>query len=117
MNSSIEVTWQTDRIESFVILGTEFDIKEAKQLIIASPRPIIQLNTEDLRFISKWVATFWRIEVKADLTVPIIMASIGAGYLPIDGWHRIHRAFKKNIQTIPAVILTPDETRKIQKLK
>ncbi|HVI41931.1 MAG TPA: hypothetical protein VM577_14870 [Anaerovoracaceae bacterium] len=113
--SSADVQWDLDRIETFKILGTEFDVQAAKKLLSVTSRPVSYINTNSLLFISRWVSTFWRIKVKADLSVPIIMASIGGGYLPIDGWHRIHRAIDKKVESIPCVFLTPDETRKIQK--
>lgn len=116
MNSS-EVNWDVDRPETFVILGAEFDICEAKRIIVAAPRAVGSISVNGFRFCSRWVATFWRLEKDADIEIPIILCTLGAGSLLIDGWHRLHRAEKKGIADLPYVHLNPAETSKIMKVE
>ena len=111
--NSGQIEWQTDRNEEFVILGSRFDVQAAKKLIVAKPREIIPIDINSLAFCARWVATFWRIKVESDLSVPLIMAVLGGGYLLIDGYHRLHRAQDKKVGSLPTVRLTPDETRSI----
>lgn len=115
MNSS-EIKWNTDRIETFKILGAEFDIQKAKRIIVATPRQLGTIATPELKFCSRWVATFWRLEKDADMSIPIIFCSLGAGHLLIDGWHRLHSAEKRGIGILPTIYLNPSETKLIMRL-
>lgn len=113
MNSSF-IKWTLNRVETFVILGVEFDIQKAKSIIVDSPRLVYDIEVEKLRFISRWPHIYKDIKQKADLSIPIIMAKIGRGHLPIDGWHRIHKALSLKEEVLSCVFLTSAETRIIQ---
>lgn len=46
-----------------------------------------------------------------DLTQPILIVTIsGAAMWPIDGWHRIYRALSEGLDSLPALVLTPEAT-------
>ncbi|MGI5281727.1 hypothetical protein ACQEVF_59300 [Nonomuraea polychroma] len=50
-----------------------------------------------------------------DLTKPLIVAPIpDAGNLVIDGWHRIWKARKTGVETLPAHLLAPEEEYRVR---
>lgn len=50
-----------------------------------------------------------------DLTKPLIAAPIeDAGYLVIDGWHRVWKARNLGVETLPVHYLTAEEERLIR---
>lgn len=52
-------------------------------------------------------------EGQIDLTVPILLAETKFGTMVIDGWHRIAKATLLGLETLPGVLLTKAETKKI----
>lgn len=104
--------------EVFEFWEAEFNITRAKMIIQKAPRPIERVSLNPL-------ATLLELMVELDppkkgrvydVTFPIIMATLKrSGHVPIDGWHRIDKALKIGLQTIPAVILTAEETRIVRR--
>jgi hypothetical protein len=95
-----------------------FNISRAKRIIVKAPRPVIRLPLEPF-------ATL--LEILVDLgpsipgrdynvTFPIIVATLKqGGKIPIDGWHRIDKALKLGLASIPTVILTVEETKVVRR--
>ncbi|MFD8529473.1 hypothetical protein ACFV0L_18835 [Streptosporangium canum] len=50
-----------------------------------------------------------------DLTKPLILAPFAdTGNIPIDGWHRIWKAQREGVETLPACALTPEEEYRVR---
>ncbi|WP_433426237.1 hypothetical protein ACQP1V_43070 (plasmid) [Microtetraspora malaysiensis] len=50
-----------------------------------------------------------------DLTKPLILAPFAdCGNLVIDGWHRIWKARRDGVETLPAHLLTPEEEYRVR---
>ncbi|UBU16614.1 hypothetical protein [Nonomuraea gerenzanensis] len=50
-----------------------------------------------------------------DLAQPVLLAPFaGAGHIPIDGWHRIWKARREGVETLPALALTPEEEFRVR---
>lgn len=113
MDSST-ITWDIDRKETFIIFNTEFDVQKAKKLITSKPRLVSNITVDNLKLIAAWPLIWPRVLNSANLQIPIIMITIGRGLFPIDGWHRIHKAIKTGIDSLPYVALSAAETIKVQ---
>lgn len=107
-----------DEEENFEAGLYEFNITEAKKLIRATPRPLTEVE------IGSYVALLELIvslgpPIKGrtyDLAFPLIVGTLGnGGLLLLDGWHRVARANKQGLKTLPAVILTKYETSMIKR--
>jgi len=118
------------RSENFNLLGRDWNVDEAKQILIEHPRPTQYIyNIELATFVS-----FIRIREDAvhkdmqrerdgeeslyDLSVPIIMVTTMFNsaeiLLPIDGWHRIYKAYNIGVEKIPYVILDKKESESVE---
>ena len=111
----------------FEFLSTSFDLYEAKNILRSRPRPSTKIKVRDwihflpfkeergLRFT---VEVDWKKaqSEEVDLTVPVIVARISRDCaLVIDGWHRIAKGHcTSGCLTLPAVVLTVPETRKVR---
>ena len=99
--------------EKFHYYMNSWDIREAKRLLYKNPR---DKNKFDVNSV-KNMATGGSINIdpelamKSDLNVPLIVLSDG---LPIDGWHRIYRAVKEDVDFLPAYVLTDEEEKIIK---
>ena len=116
---SSDFKWDLTREEQAQDLMTRFDIREARRLIAAYPRPVEQLS------VARY-GEFLRSELETvrlrpadqrgdlDLTLPVIFARQADGYrYLIDGRHRVAVLLEANAATIPAVTLTAEETQRI----
>jgi hypothetical protein len=110
---SDEFQWR-DRKEEFRFLAGLFDIAKAKRIIEDKPREIVEINIGES---GKQLLALMKIDMtrfdEIDLTVPIIVASIKEGNLPIDGWHRIAKAVHLGLPFVPGVMLTKEETKQV----
>lgn len=119
------------RSETFRLLGRDWNVDEAKQILIEDPRPTQYIYNDDLgSFITGFIAVRLDCidkdiqrerdgeEPVYDLSVPVIMVTttfddIGM-LLPIDGWHRIYKAYKLNVEKIPYVLLDKKESESVE---
>jgi len=122
--SSETFEWKDNRDEMFTFLTRNFDIDLAKRIIKTNPRNITNVGLSGLK---SWVPRSktsvglikidWdRIDAEEgnyDLSFPVIIASIEGGHFPIDGWHRIAKAIEQGVESLPSVMLTPEETEQI----
>lgn len=105
--------------ETFYYRASSFDVRQAKRIIHENPREKIQYDVNKVSYYLESGAISINEEIveKADMSIPLIIVSSkgpnGVSYFPIDGWHRIARAIKEGVPTLPAYVLTLEETRKI----
>ncbi len=97
-----------------------YDITAAKFILSKKPRPIKPLVLAD--FASKvgrkgapgLIRIDWRKALKTNTdTTPVIVVQVDGELLPIDGWHRIAKALSSGVETLPCVLLTVAETKKV----
>lgn len=105
----------------FVALGALFCINYAEEIITKKPRESVMLDIISLDKYIKWFSVNKEYIERMDISVlnkPIILATIrddsGEYVFPIDGWHRINKAFKLGIKELPAHVLNVRETKKIR---
>lgn len=103
--------------EVFRFFMREWDVEHAKEIIRENPRPLQRYNPEYAKSFMGMIATYPEIMEFADLSHPIIVATLDDGgeisHLPIDGWHRLKKAQKMGVKSLPAYVLTLEETKEI----
>lgn len=125
MNDTTPMTsdyvWNVTDFENFSFMGHRFDVRAAKRIITEAPRQIMNVRPADVGAMLGMIRTVPHLVDSADLTHPIVVATLGpktkdepAAYLPIDGWHRLARAVRDKVESIPAVLLTAAETDRIR---
>jgi hypothetical protein len=116
--------------ETFVFFSTEWDVTAAKKLIHDKPRTISTFRVEEAapllpdmpdesvrRTLRFHVELDWaKVEqgTDIDLSVPVIVATVGKNRFPIDGWHRIARGRYLWARELPCVVLTASETGRVR---
>ena len=103
--------------EVFETDGFAFDVDKSKRFIRRTPRPIVTILVADYSGLFEAIPVNLDHPkgVNYDLALPLIMVTMrNGGRLLIDGWHRLDQAVKKGIETLPAVILTREETKKVK---
>lgn len=108
-----------------------FDVSHALRILAAVPRPVVALAVEP------WAQTYGlddntasllhprdefdrEYAMTTDLTVPVVVASIGVLGEPnparilIDGMHRLYRAHAEGFTFLPALVLSVEETGQIR---
>ena len=106
--------WWKQPEEVFHFLGVRFDVRHAKRTIAGNPRPVVDLTVADLRGLVGLIGGAQREKTTIDLAFPCIVArmpeEIGGGHMLMDGWHRARVAIAQGVETLPAVVLTVEET-------
>ena len=109
--------------EDFHYMNLSWDVREAKRILYKKPRQIINFPIKGVEYFinSGAIATFNKYMDKVDIKIPIIVISVinsdkSIGYFPIDGWHRIRKAIEENIETLPAYVLTVEESKQLKNL-
>lgn len=113
--SMVAFTSWEPRGETFRFLAYSFDVDRAKELLAERPRVSDTLEVEECRaFVNRIVIDKGAVD-DADLTVPVIFwqGEDGKTFLPIDGWHRIAKALKEEVKSLPAVLLTKKESKEV----
>ncbi len=97
--------------EWFEILGTRFDVTKAKAFI-AGRVPNGTINVANFQGFASmiWIDEKRAMSDAVDLTWPMIVANLAPDMLPIDGWHRFHKASKLGIEKLDCHVLTEEET-------
>lgn len=103
--------------EVFELGGWRWNVATAKQIVRENPRRIIQLP------LATFTCGVGLIGVRdaervdhADVTFPGLVAwtpSVPPYRQVIDGWARIHRALRDGLTSIPMIMLTQQESRRI----
>lgn len=125
----------SDEIEVFEMLGSRWNITEAKKLVAATLRTFDREGPDGKIRIADVAAAVAgnddeggvlggvRIDKEhaatVDLADPIIVATMPMEHegkpvlYPIDGWHRIYRAHREGIDRLPAYVLTRAESKRV----
>lgn len=117
-HEEVFVGWhQVDGGEQFCISGYVFDVNIAKDILIQTARPNSLVKMADLKSLAGFISTE-ETDKEINLNVPLIIAQFTTAdghqqVLPIDGWHRIKKAIKDGLETLPCVVLTARETKRV----
>lgn len=109
-----------DTAEFFDCLGHVWDVRAAKRLLREKPREVEVVYLRDVApFLTEGPGIIVDRDLVEsgegiDLDVPIIVGELNTSCLPIDGWHRIARALKLGLDTLPCVCLTKEETEDVR---
>jgi len=106
-------------LENFGYMGSSWDVREAKRIIHQRSREVIIFNVNSVKYYIESGAIYTDSKKfdKVDLTIPLILITTGdkeSDKFPIDGWHRIRKAIEEGIETLPAYLLTKEETKIIR---
>jgi hypothetical protein len=96
-------------------LGMKFDVNKAKK-IVNYPHNKVDANVPVSSLMHALTGTDLnkRYAMKtSDLKLPIILGTMGEMHFVFDGHHRIYKAYKQGRKTLPAYILTEEETREV----
>ncbi|MER7365988.1 hypothetical protein [Nonomuraea wenchangensis] len=108
--------------EIFSMLAYRWDITAALALV-EGREPNASIGVTDA---ARWLPLIVIDQGHAatvDLNKPVLVVAVHdpakpgtpfAGYLTIDGWHRIHRATQEDVATLPAHLLTAEEEKQIR---
>ncbi|WP_336214721.1 hypothetical protein [Nonomuraea sp. LPB2021202275-12-8] len=108
--------------EIFNMLAYRWDITAALALV-EGREPNAVISVADAAMWLPLIVINQAHAAVADLSKPLLVAPIHdpkkaaqpfAGYLTIDGWHRIYRATYECVETLPAHLLTTEEERQIR---
>lgn len=126
---SDEVRWDTKTPDGFDLFSWEFDVREAKRIIVARPRRVVRVNVVEFRALSRFAVKLpLRRGTRIDPSVPLVVARVcmyaedakgreheSIAPLPIDGWHRLEEADRRGQETMGAVFLTQRETARVRR--
>jgi hypothetical protein len=112
---SSDFDWDVDRPERTQELFERYDVQQAKQIIVASPRPIELIDLTKHGAAIKDYLTGVKLKPdmdwqKVDIEIPVIFVRTKGGKFPIDGRHRLAKALDEGREAIPAEFLTTEET-------
>jgi hypothetical protein len=113
-----DFTWDVDSPERTHELFERYDVRKAKQIIVASPRAVefVDLKKHGAALREFLIGLTLKPDVdwtKIDVTVPVIFVRTQAGTFPIDGRHRLAKALNEHHEFIAAVFLSMAETDSI----
>lgn len=100
--------------EIFVFGRLTWDVTAGLEL--ARNRPLIAVDITDLRLLLPFVRIDPAWAAVADLARPLLIAPVPElnTNLPLDGWHRVHRALHLDVGRLPARLLTAADERRIR---
>lgn len=108
--------------EHFVLLTMGFNVAKAWHMIPkARKTEPIQIENlynafladEDIDLIH--INTKYAMTDEVDITVPLLIAQLNpTKSMVINGWHRIYKAHKLGVATLPAFVLSLSETKEIK---
>lgn len=124
-------------VEGFSYLHLSWDVAKAWSLVAAQApegtivvddwaramfrAPSAEAMLDPTRFyaFSVGVDTVWCLANDVDLTRPILIVSrpLSDGEpvtIPIDGYHRLFRAWHDGVETLPAIVLTAEQEQEIR---
>ncbi|MCA4726898.1 hypothetical protein [Mycolicibacterium fortuitum] len=107
--------------EVFHCWNWQWNIDPARIIVAATAREPVPIEVAEFAELigGPWIAERQRAScAPVDLTVPVLVAELpvpfdGRRRLLIDGWHRIELARSKRIATLPAYVLTAEESAQV----
>ena len=93
-------------------------VEEWARAMFRAPSAADMLDKSKIYAMSVHVDTAWCLDNDVDLTRPILIASVPMSdemlTIPIDGYHRLWRAWHDGIETLPAIVLTTEQEQEIR---
>lgn len=113
MSSSFR--WDTTTEERFFFGPMEFDVRRAKELIVARPRVVESLDVAEVAGFSSRVRGMNPSGDSVDVRFPVVVALTVRGTpVPIDGWNRIRKSIAAGDTVVPAVFLNARESKLVR---
>ena len=111
-----------DERDYFRFLAAIWDVTLAKNIVKGDGRPVTgHVKLSDLDSYGGLIGVDEEHAKTVDLDEPIIIAHIWSadetedlGFMPIDGWHRIHRARLEGRETLNCYVLTDRESKQVR---
>ncbi|GAA4731812.1 hypothetical protein [Phytohabitans rumicis] len=102
--------------ETFTFARWVWDITAARAIVAGRPHQLIAVGPLHSYLAIGLIRVDADHAMSTDLTQPLILAPLpgAGGNLPIDGWHRIYHALRKQVEYLPAVALTDAEGDQIR---
>ena len=84
-----------------------------------APSAEAMLGKSVIYALSVHVDTTWCLDNDVDLTRPILIVSVPLSdgepvTIPIDGYHRLWRAWHDGVETLPAIVLTAEQEQEVR---
>lgn len=138
MSATATAEWTVPHeIEGFTYLFKSWDVAKAWSLVAAqtpdgtivvdewaramfrAPSAEAMLDKSRIYALSVYVNTTWCLDNDIDLTRPILIASTPLSdgeslVIPIDGYHRLWRAWHDGVETLPAIVLTAEQEQEVR---
>jgi hypothetical protein len=100
----------------FRFLNNAWDV-DAALALVAQRKPDLMPVTKELANSAQFIEVdeAWA-NSHADLAIPVILVTLpeGSGCLIIDGWHRIAKALGEGKRTLPAHLLSEDDSEALR---
>lgn len=118
MNSA-DVEWRLGG-EVFRILAAAFDVDAAKRTLARAPRESVKLDVAGAAALVGPPGRPGVIRVDparvagADLSVPLIVATVRGELLVVDGWHRVAKASAAGVTELDGFVLDESETEAVR---
>jgi hypothetical protein len=96
---------EEDRPEVFSFISRSWDIKQAKQMV-ANRKPSGTIPVKAATGFFPMLNIDAQHAANVDLKRPVIGVKVDGGVLPIDGWHRLHRAHSEGVESLPMHVLS-----------
>ena len=97
--------WDLTTEEYFYFDDWEYDVRAAKRAIIKGRYVITSCKPKGFSQLLKTIDIIARRGHQIDLSVPVLIVSHFGLDLPIDGWHRIRKALRCRIKSLPCIHL------------
>ena len=110
-------------VEKFRLLTAAWDIAKAWQMVQAwTPEEraarLMRRKLPLSMLEQVWIDEALAMSDKVDLSVPLLLGQFqnrhSVGCMVLDGWHRVYKASRTRKRTLPAFILTIEETKAIE---
>lgn len=116
---SDQYDWDLERPEKSQEVLERFDVRLAKQIITKTPRPVESVDLQKYGDVFREYLEGVGIKPDVDwstidVDLPVIFIRTAEGKTPIDGRHRLAKALREGRDSIPAVLLTADESNAVQ---
>ncbi len=116
---SSDFEWDLARAEQAVDFPEVYDVRKAKRIIVERPRPVEFLEMQ--RYAERFRAFLEGVRLRhnvnwemIDTGIPLILGQSEGVKISIDGRHRMQRALDIKLTSVPAVILTEEETDSVR---
>jgi hypothetical protein len=100
--------------QTFTFLGKSWNIDAAIEMIKAQNIPSEEFAVSDLASLLGLVRVDKKHATNADLSNPVILATLKEGLMLIDGYHRVTKAKNDGIEKLSGYVLDEEQSRSIE---